>query len=120
MAKLITGCDDPVNYTRGNHSDLSLAEVPSMPVWFSRGQVRRTVISTGCQRCGGIGQDECLKQVVPQLLRYPAVFRLTRRRRSTVWEWCQTGHHTNRLGLAYGGHLPICIERDVPSGAVGE
>jgi hypothetical protein len=67
MAKLITGCDDPVNYTRGNHSDLSLAEVPSMPVWFSRGQVRRTVISTGCQRCGVIGQDECLKQVVPQL-----------------------------------------------------
>src|ERR1700756_1333729 len=119
MAKLITGRDDPVDYTRGNHSDLSLAEVSSVPVWFSRGHVRRTAISTECQRCDLICQDECLKQVVPQHP-VPRGFCLTRRRRSTGWEWRQTGRHTNRRGLTCGGHLPNCIERDVLSGAVGD
>jgi hypothetical protein len=68
MAKLITAAMTPVDHTRGNHSDLSLAEVPSQPVWSSRRQVRRTAISIGSQRCGVIGQDECLNQGVAQHL----------------------------------------------------
>src|ERR1700720_3712950 len=116
MAKLITGCDAPVDYTRGNHSDLSLAEVSSLPVWVSRGQVRRKAIFTGCQRCGVIGQDECLTQVVPQ---HPVPRRIPPDSTASVHGM---GVAPNRppyepTRADVRRHLPICIERDVVSGA---
>lgn len=119
MAKLLPAAMTPVDDTRGNHSDLSLAEVPSQFVWPSRRQVQRTAVCTGCQRCGVIGHGECLNQGAPQHRvpgRIPPDWAASAQGR----EWCQTGLYPDRRELTCGGYLPICLERDARTGAVGE